>query len=488
MRPAVPALGAALALILSAGGCATARPAPYVDAAAPPSPARTWSPPQGAVPPPPPAAREAPTLPPELLAGPHTVTLAEAVDLALADSPATRRSWRQARSAAADVGSKEGALWPQLEVDAQLLRQKSVALGGRFETLLTSWGPSATLSWTLFDFGGRKAEVEQARQTLFSAGFLHDAAVSDLVLQVEGAYYQYQGAKELVVSTEASLKQAEENLTAAEERRRAGVATIADVLQAKTSVSQRRLEVETARGLIETTRGALATALGVPATIPVDVTALPDGLRLEGATPAVEELIARAESERPDLAAARARARGAWSKVRSARASGLPALLTVATAGRTYFESADATTPFGDSWSAGLFLRWPLFSGFSKAYDVKKAEEDAAAADAFTDSLAQQAVLQVWTGYYAVRTAAQRIRAARDLLESAGQSEEVARGRYKAGVGGILDLLAAESSLAEARATDVQARASFLTALAQLAHDIGVLGLPTIPQLKKEAP
>ena len=87
-----------------------------------------------------------------------------------------------------------------------------------------------------------------------------------------------------------------------------------------------------------------------------------------------------------------------------------------------------------------------------------------------------------------MKTAAERIRAAKDLLASATESEQVTLGRYKAGVGGILDLLAAESSLASARATDVQARASFLVALAQLAHDTGALGLAPIPQLKKDTP
>ena len=96
--------------------------------------------------------------------------------------------------------------------------------------------------------------------------------------------------------------------------------------------------------------------------------------------------------------------------------------------------------------------------------------------------------LQIWSGYYSVLTAAQKIRAAKDLLDSARESDEVAMGRYKAGVGSILDLLAAETALASARSTDVQARAAFLVALAQLAHDAGSLGLPVIPQLKKDTP
>lgn len=485
MRSLPRAAMAVLAATLAAA--ADARAQSTAARSLPARPADAWVPPPEAVSPP--ARPSAPAdVPPELLNGKRTISLAEAVAVALSTSPVTKRSWAQARSAADEVGSRQAAFWPQVDVSVSALRQDQVSLGGAVESLQTTWGPAATLTWTLLDFGGRGADVEEKRQALFAAGFLHNAAVSDVVLAVQSAYYQYQGAKALLAATESSLEQAEENLTAAEERRRAGVATVADVLQAKTSLSQRRLEVETARGLIEVTRGALSTALGVPANLPVDVTELPEGLRLEGATPMVEELIARAEQSRPDLAAARARASAARAKVASVRSSALPSLVGAGGISRTYYESDGAAAAFGDSWSAGVAVRWPVFNGFQKSWDRKKAEEDAAAANASAEVLAQQAIYQVWAGYSSVKTAAERIRAARDLLASATESEQVTLGRYKAGVGGILDLLAAESSLANARATDVQARASFLVALAQLAHDTGALGLAPIPQLKKDTP
>ena len=65
-----------------------------------------------------------------------------------------------------------------------------------------------------------------------------------------------------------------------------------------------------------------------------------------------------------------------------------------------------------------------------------------------------------------------------DLLASAEQSERVALGRYKEGVGTFLDLLATQSALANARALNVQARAGWLLAVAQLTHDVGLV--PTI--------
>ncbi len=81
------------------------------------------------------------------------------------------------------------------------------------------------------------------------------------------------------------------------------------------------------------------------------------------------------------------------------------------------------------------------------------------------------------------------MRASKDLLESAQESAEVARGRYREGVGSILDLLTAESALANALAQDVTSRAEFLLAVAQLAHDTGTVDTALVPvPPRKEAP
>ena len=309
--------------------------------------------------------------------------------------------------------------------------------------------------------------------------------MNDLILLVAQSYYTYQGVRALLVAQEASLKQAEENYAAANERHRAGVATIADVLQARTSLSQQRLAYETVKGQIETERGQLTTALGVPIDLPVDAAPLPEDQNVDEVVRSVDVLIADAGRLRPDLAAARSHALAAQSHVRSVRSGGLPTLSLGASVNRTWFEGSDALRTYGDNYSLSLFFRWPVFTGFKTAYDTRQAEALAEAAGAQAESAAQQVIYQVWSSYYNLQTAVQQVRASRDLLESSKESAEVARGRYKEGVGSILDLLTAESALATALAQDVRSRAGFLLAVAQLAHDTGTVDLgPGAPEKK----
>jgi outer membrane protein TolC len=399
------------------------------------------------------------------------------LDVALRNNPVTRSSWLQARSAAADVGSKRSEYFPILEVDGQITRQKQAALGGQSIFLQTTYGPSANLTWLLLDFGGRGADVEEATRALFAAGYTHNASIQNVALLVEQAYYQYLNAKGLKVAEEASLKAARESLAAAEERHRAGVSTIADVLQARTAFSQAELALESVDGQIQTIRGSLATAMGVPANLPVEAGDLPQEIPVDAVAESVDRFIEKAEAERPDLAAARLTALKAESHVRSVRAEGLPTLFANGSVNRIYYYNP-LSVSHADVYSGAILLRIPVFTGWKNTYDVLRAREDAEVAHAQVEVLADQVILQVWTSYYNLKTAAQQVKTARDLYASARQSEEVALGRYKAGVGSILDLLTAQTAFASARAQEVQARASWFLAMAQLAHDTGALPPP----------
>jgi len=91
------------------------------------------------------------------------------------------------------------------------------------------------------------------------------------------------------------------------------------------------------------------------------------------------------------------------------------------------------------------------------------------------EGLEQAATVQVWTSYYNLKTAAQRITTAQTLCDSAEESHGVALGRYREGVGSILDLLSAQTALENGRVQLIQARADWLTSLVQFEHDTGRL-------------
>jgi TolC family type I secretion outer membrane protein len=478
MRRGLVHVSVALAFLFT-GACASIPPRA---GSVSPAPSAPWTPPEAGKMPERAAAPPV-EIPPEYLKPGTTLSLGQLIDIALKNNPATREAWHAALAAASEVGSKRSLYYPYVEIDGSILREKQpLSVGGQFSYLQTTYGPSIAASWLLFNFGGREADVAEATRALYAADWTHNAAIQDVVLLVAQAYYQYLNAKAQVVARNASLEEARNNLEAAEERHRAGVATIADELQARTAASQVELDLQDAQGQVQIIRGALATAVGVSANVPVDVGELPQELPLDAVKKTVDELIASALARRPDLAAERFRVLAAESHIHAAAIDGLPSLTLDANGNRTFYWRSGAV-PFSTNWAGAITLRIPVFRGFDTAYQVQKAREEAETARATAERTEDQVILDVWSSYYAVKTASQRVKTTRDLLASATQSAEVAQGRYKAGVGSILDLLTAQSALAEARSQDAQARSLWFLSIAQLAHATGMLD-PTSPEVR----
>jgi TolC family type I secretion outer membrane protein len=487
MRASERVVSLAIASALLAGGCSHFTPDRSISNSVAPAPGIPWTPPPEGRAPQAPESEKKVDIPEQYTKPGTTLSLAQLVDVGLRNNPRTREAWYFARAAAAQVGVKRAEYFPVVEIDGTITREKTSFTTGGPPTSFTetTYGPTAALSWLLFDFGGRTADVAEAQAALFAADWGHSAAIQDIVLTIAQAYYGYLNAKALVVAREVNLEEAQRNLEAAEGRHHAGVATIADVLQAKTVVSQVQLNLQDAQGQVHVIRGALATAVGVPATIPVDVGELPEDLPLDRASQNVDELINRATTERPDLAAARFEAQAAHEHIQSVRADGLPKLLAAGTVSRTYY-SRPVGLPSTDDYAGTILLRIPVFQGGDTVYSTKKAQEEAKQAGATAERTADQVVLEVWTSYYDVQTASQRVRTSRDLLASASQSADVAQGRYKEGVGSILDLLTAQALLADARAQEVEARSLWFLSMAQLAHATGAL-LPRASEIMNPA-
>jgi outer membrane protein TolC len=395
------------------------------------------------------------------------LTAIDAVDLALCNNPQTREVWANARVQAAQVGVAQAAWLPELDARLGASRNYAQSSAPRY---VNAQSTALTLSWLVFDSGARTANIEFARELLASAAATQDAVVQSLFLAALQAFYTAQAAKAAVVSTTEAERAAREGFNAAESRYSVGAATPADRLLAQTAFSQATLNRIRAEGDARNALGALATAIGFSAASPIAV-AEPGPLQPDAAfSRDVEALIAEAELRRPDLKAAEAQVRAAEAGVDFAQAQGRPTLTLSATPVWAEVDSSSRNTGV-----LGLTLAVPLFTGFDTTYRVRSAAAQVDVRAAQRDSLRNQTALDVWRSYQNLATATESLRSTADLVASAEQSERVALGRYKAGVGNVLDVLAAQSALASARLQRIQAGLDWYVSRATLAQAMGAL-------------
>jgi outer membrane protein TolC len=414
---------------------------------------------------------------PENLLKPGAIwQLSDVISVALQNNPDTRSAWYAARSAADDWLSQKGNYYPQINAYANMSHTASSGAvtqpGGSKSTSVVSFDPTVQLTWLIFDLGGRDAAVDEKYQALLAADFTHNAAIQDTVSQVIQTYFLYANAKAVKKAYEISLDDAAANLDAAKQRHENGIATIADVLQLKTALSQAQVNLDKADGQVQTIRGALATAMGLPANTTFEIEELTLNPPVDSITETVDAYIKQAQENRPDLAAQRSKVEAALAHIRTTHSSQYPSLSFSDTLGGGI---DNRTSQWENQNTAMLKLSIPIFQGNSLRYEELKAQEDANKQKATLDKLEQTVIYEVWSSYFSLKTAAQQVKTNNDLIESAQQSHDVALGRYKEGVGGYLDLLAAQSALESARAQRVVAMADWYISLAQLTRDTGML-------------
>jgi len=405
------------------------------------------------------------------------LALADVVERALCNNPQTREAWANSRFEAAQYGSSRSAYRPTISAtgSASLNNTDGGSAKGSSSTY-NQESAGIALGYVLYDFGARDANLENARQVLTAANATHDATLQTVFLAAVQSFYQLFAAQAAVDSARESEKSDQESFNAATARYNAGTGTPADKLQAQTAYSQAVLNRVRAEGDLRNARGILANVMGLDANAPVEVAppaTLTPPLHFEEE---VARLIDAARSHRPDLSAAEAQIKAAQAGVVAAEASGKP---TVSLSTSLNFADSSIADSARNA-ALGVQVSIPLFTGYNTTYRIRAAREQVAIKQAQREKLNLQIALDVWKSYQGLITETQSVRTSQDLLASATQSEKVALGRYKAGVGNILDVLTAQSALASARQQHIQALYNWHIARAVLAQAMGQLDMTAI--------
>ena len=413
------------------------------------------------------------------------LSLADCVDLALKNSPVTRQSWAAARAAAAVVGQAESYLYPQVSVsgDGTYLKQEyslkeAIPAANNPDSDGFNYGPGLQLNWLLFDFGGVRGGIEEARQTLLATNYSFNQSIQDLVLNVEKSYYELYSARSEVKAAESDVEDTAKSLEAARQKFEVGLVSKLDELQAQSTYQDSLYQLESAKGDVKSARAGLAEALGLAADADFDIAEPEKEFPTEVSSDDVSGLIEEGLKKRPDIASLRAELRAKEAAIEVAGSAYYPSLNLGGSANKLWYSYREDPELYDDSYmyTGYLSINWDIFTGFSDREKKLAAEANAAQARESLASAEISASADVWTKYYAFNTAVGKYKFATAFFETSQESYNLALESYNAGLKSILDLLQSQSSLSSARSQLIGAKKDIFTTLADLAHATGTLG------------
>ncbi len=405
------------------------------------------------------------------------LSLVEVTEAALCHNPQTREVYANAKVQAAQVGVARSLFFPSVTDTLSATENKNRT------TNYSNATNRIVASYLLYDFGSRDANFENANQLLKAASATQNAIVQTVLLASVNAFYQVHASRAILNASIETERLSQESFKSAEAKYIAGVATPADKLQAQTSFANATLTKLRNEGTLKVAYGNLANVMGAPANINFQIadSKLDDIPELIDQD--IDALIEQARLQRPDLMASEAQLKASLAKIESVKADAKPKVRIDAS--NQYDENLLGQTSQNTS-QLGIFLSIPLFEGYKPTYLIRSAEATAELNASKRDQLKLQVSLDVWTAYQNLKTANESITASNVLLLSAEESSRVALGRYKEGVGNIIDTLNAQSALANAKQQKIQSVLNWNIARTTLAQSIGVLDNAMIQKLPEK--
>ncbi len=406
---------------------------------------------------------------PGLRAQVMTVTLEEAIELALRAQPNVVRARGDLDVARATQREALGNWFPTLSASSGWSTNSATRFDPNTQRTVTaastSYSAGLSASLELFDGFRRPALNRAASAGTESAEAALVNQEFQVILQTKQAFFNALSAAELIRVSETRIERAAQQLKIAKDKLAAGSATRSDTLRAMVELGNARLQLLNAQAQQATAEANLGRLVGVDG--PVRPIADSSIFRLDKLDTAALREEARRNS--PVVRLAEAQARAAAAQVAVSRAQYFPSV----TASYSQSFAGNSLDALNNTWSARLSLSWPLFNGFSRELGLSRSLAAREAAEVQAADARRQVDAQ-FTQYLAALDAAQEQLVIAEASRVAAEEDlRVQQERYRLGAVTILDVLTSQVNLDQAEVDLVQARLNLLLAKAQLEALIG---------------
>lgn len=391
------------------------------------------------------------------------------LDIGLKQNPTIRAAQTGIDGAGARVKQSQSTYYPILfgEVDYTRYNSQSSLTSSSLnqgDADLTSY--FLGLSQNIYDFGRREYKVKAFKEDLKTYQWtLKDIRLS-VIDSIRQAYYGVLLAQRVVKVRLGDLERTREHFKQAQGFYQVGLKAKIDVTQAEVTVITAQKALLQAENSFQTSWVALAAAMGLDK--PQRVT-LKDDLEIGRVDWNLEDLQKEALEKDPVLNRLRVVINFWEIGEEQAKREFLPTLTGTAKYGRNTgtFYSDDET------WNVGLQLNIPLFSGFYKRYKLDEVRSNLSQAKANEETQKLAVISNIQNQYFNQVLAEKQIDVAREALRSAQENLDLAEGRYKAGVGNMLDVTDARNSFFQAETDYNQALYNFTTSRYKVERALG---------------
>lgn len=326
--------------------------------------------------------------------------------------------------------------------------------------------PTVSADMLLFDFGKTKASADMAKR-------LYEANVEDtkeninvIIYSIKSAYYNVLFAQAQVKVYEDTVADYQLQLEQAWGFYNYGTKPRVDVVTAEYNLGKARLNLVKAKNILAVARVQLSKIMGMPQYTNYE---LSDELTLNLFDITEDDAIKIAMDVRPELISARKSADAAKMNLRAARREFAPDLGVY---GR--FNTGIGSDYNLQSGQIGVGLSYSSLNIWRVKKQIDEAKAEYSKTKAEYEDVKNDVYFNVKKNYMELETNREAIVIAKLALDQAKEQYRQVTGRYKAGVGTVIELKDGENTYLNARLDFYNAMLNYNTTAASLEKEIGL--------------
>jgi len=408
---------------------------------------------------------------------PPPLTLQQAEAIAIKNHPQIQAAQNELNFAQEQVVINRAPYYPGITGDITASQGNDLSRIGAGDLsasrLFNRFGQGVVVNQLVTDSGRTPSLVAGARLQAQATGQNLTATRYDVVLQVNRAYFD-------VLHAQALIKVAQETVDARKllsdqvtELAKNQLRSQLDVSLADVNVSQARLLLIRSQETYQSALAELGRALG--SDQPADYQLVEE--QLPGGPPdKVDDLIAQAVNNRPELASLRFSRDSAYKFFDAERDLSRPTVSVVAVAGFIPFINTPATAPIPAEYEGiGANVSIPVFNGHLFSARKEAAHQRAMESDQRLRDQQERIARDVRVAWSGARTAFQRMDVTAEFMRQAALGLDLAQGRYNLGLSSIVELTLSQLNLTQAEIENLSAKYDYQTQYSVLQYTIGAL-------------
>ena len=418
-------------------------------------------------------APPAPVQSPSTTQIPARLTIEDARRLAIANHPHIRAAQSAAAAANNVTTETRAAYYPNIYGSLTGVEADSgsrIAAGGLNNSIIFDrFATGVAAEQLVTDFGRTKNLVASSRLQAQAANEAVSVSRADILLNVDRAFYSALRAQAILTVAQQTVKQretvSEQITTLAKNKLKSGL----DVSFANVNLSEARLLLVKAQNDLQSAFAILVETLGISRRQTFE---LAEPAEASAVLPGIEDAMAAANRDRPELAAQRLQLDAAQHFSTAERDLVLPSLTLAGAAGEIPFRQSELPQNYA---AIGFNVHIPIFNGKLFSARHAEAENRAREAEAILNEEQGQVVRDVQLAWLSANTAFQNVALTAELFAEANKALDLAQARYDLGLGSIVELSQAQLNQAQAGIAQAGAKYDYATRLAELEYQEGAL-------------